>query len=200
MVFYVQVIPESQPLTPISTSTSDHPRTPQSVRSLDSEPMIPPPPVAAPTSSSSGKSNGRKRKLERAGVTRTSSSVTGSIDENISAASALHMDSSTPSRGHGSTTSHTSNSHSSPCANNKRQIIVQNDMMESPTTSGQGHGINGNSGHESGASPHTNSDPDSSLDTARWRKTTGGHSQAWDASVSDPSTILTCSALQLRVL
>lgn len=196
-----QVLPDSQPLTPISTSTPDHPRTPQSVRSLDSEPMIPPPPVAPVASSVvSGKSSGRKRKMDRGGGSRNVGSVTATtIDESISAAAALHMDAGNPttsSRGHGGTTSsHTSNSHSSPCAN-KRQIIVQNEMMESPvsnsvnsattSSSGQGQGINGNSGHESGASPHTNSgnDPDNAVETARWRKTGGSHSQAWDASVS----------------
>lgn len=129
--------------------------------------------------------------------TSSAAVVTATLDDSISAAATLHMEagnSSTSSRGH-SSTSHTSNSHSSPCAN-KRQIIVQNDMMESPvsnsvnsataSSSGQGQGINGNSGHESGASPHTNSssDPDNSVETARWRKPGGSHSQAWDASVS----------------
>lgn len=124
--------------------------------------------------------------------------TSAAIDESISAAAALHMDggatSGSGSRGHGTTSHTTSNSHSSPCAN-KRQIIVQNEMMESPASNsvnstsssgGQGQGINGSAGHETIASPHTNSvaDSDHSIDSARWRKTSASHSQAWDASVS----------------
>lgn len=138
------------------------------------------------------------------GATHRNSGAVSSIDEGISAAAALHHSlegTTTSSRGHAST-SHTSNSHSSPCAN-KRQIIVQNDIMESPvsnsvnssatatSSSGQGQGINGNSGHDSGASPHTNSssDPDNSGESARWRKS-GAHSQAWEASVSGAHVLI----------
>lgn len=173
IILIFQVLPDSQPLTPISASTPDHPdaRTPQSVRSLDSEPMIPP---SAPTVSVQGPVKaGRKRKNAK------QTNVTANTGENLSG---LHS----TSHNHNHTTTHLS----SPCA--KRQIIVQNDVMDG--TSGNvssNHGHNGSLtapvtpgsvGHDSASSPH-HSEADNSGDSARWRKI-NHQPQSWDSSVT----------------
>lgn len=170
-----QVLPDSQPLTPISSSTPDHPdaRTPQSVRSLDSEPMVPPS-VTTPVQGS--QKAGRKRKVDRNSARQSSLGV--SAGESMTAA------------GSGSMLGHHSTSLSSPCA--KRQIIVQNDVMDGTpgNSSNSSHGHNGSLtapvtpgsvGHDSGSSPH-HSEPDNSGDSARWRKISH-QPQTWDNTV-----------------
>lgn len=160
----IQVLPDSQPLTPISASTPDHPdaRTPQSVRSLDSEPMVPPT-VPAPVQA---QKSGRKRKVDRGGGRNTNSAGNG---ENMSGGLHSHNHNTTPL--------------SSPCA--KRQIIVQNEVLEGAPG---GHNGNltapvtpGSVGHESGSSPH-HSEPDNSGDSARWRKI-NHQPQTWENTV-----------------
>ncbi|CAG7822343.1 unnamed protein product, partial [Allacma fusca] len=175
--FPSQVLPESQPLTPISTSTPDHAdaRTPQSVRSMDSEPLVIPP--VANVNPAPVKANQRKRKIDRASINHNSSSRghTGpaSTSEDLPSIG-LPMDA--PSNNNQS-------NHSSPCA--KRQIIVQNDVMDG--TSSHSHGNHTGSvtpasvGHDSGSSPHHSSiEADNSGDSARWRKVS--HPSHWDSS------------------
>jgi hypothetical protein len=179
-----QALSDSQPLTPVSSSTPDHPdaRTPQSVRSLDSEPMVPPStpvvPVQGPTKP------GRKRKVDRnASNTRhhhTTASVT-SIEESMAGGN----------NSTGGLNSSNSTISTSSCA--KRQIIVQNDVMDVPSnnhaTSRSGHNNGtltapvtpGSVGHDSGSSPH-HSEADNSGDSARWRKI-NHQPTPWDTAV-----------------
>lgn len=157
---------ESQPLTPISSTTPDHgdARTPQSVRSLDSEPFVP-----VPVKSTKG----RKRKLERKGSN-------GNVTQ-------MGLDSGV---GHQTVENH-SHSHPSNCS--KRQIIVPNEISDGgkPVVanggmeSGMSNGISATSVHVdnmSNASPHNSSiETDNSGDSTRWRKSSHQH---WSASVS----------------
>jgi hypothetical protein len=74
----------------------------------------------------------------------------------------------------------------------KRQIIVQNDVLDgtpgnSNSSSSHGHGslpapvTPGSVGHDSGSSPH-HSEPDNSGDSHRWRKISH-QPQNWESSV-----------------
>ena len=179
--FSLQVLPESQPLTPISTSTPDHgdARTPQSVRSLDSEPpsslVIPPVVNVTPTPV---KANQRKRKIDR-----------GSINQGSNHSSRNH-NAATPVGGDGNITplglpmEAPSTNQPSPCA--KRQIIVQNEVMDGSHPHGNHAGpvTPASVNHESAASPHHSSsiEADNSGDSARWRKVS--HQSHWESAVS----------------
>ncbi len=183
-----QVLTDSQPLTPISSSTPDHhdARTPQSVRSLDSEPMIPP--SVPPTPIQGPQKPGRKRKVDRNSVRQTHSASTsggGGGENNMTTTGSSGMHS------HNSSNQQHS-SLSSPCA--KRQIIVQNEVMDgtpgnsSSSSSHGGHNGSltapvtpGSVGHDSGSSPH-HSEPDNSGDSARWRKI-NHQPHTWESTV-----------------
>lgn len=107
LLFLLQVLPDSQPI-----STPDHLERTQSVRSLDSEPMVPP--SVVPTPVQGPQKSGRKRKgIDRNSVRQSNSSASSATDNMTpSGSSSAGMLSS----GH-------AHSLSSPCA--KRQIIVQ---------------------------------------------------------------------------
>ena len=179
--FSFQVLPESQPLTPISTSTPDHgdARTPQSVRSLDSEPsslVVPPVINVTPTPV---KGNQRKRKMDRASINQTTGATHSSRNHSTTPVgddmTPLGLSMEAPS----------TNTQPSPCA--KRQIIVQNEVMDGSHTNSHGNHVGpvtpASVSHESGSSPHHSSiEADNSGDSARWRKVS--HQSHWESTVS----------------
>jgi len=166
------VHPESQPLTPVSSCTPDHAdaRTPQSIRSLESEPLIHP--VVT-------KQSGRKRKLDRnaskienlPALSNQSGSVLSTPHVNHTVA---HTHSSSPLR----------TATASPCT--KRQSLGQSEgttTMESATNlSLQSQAISRTS---NGSSPHAGGiDSDSGVtDNPRWRKSVH-QPPSWENAVS----------------
>ncbi|XP_035703736.1 protein trachealess isoform X3 [Folsomia candida] len=182
------VLPDSQPI-----STPDHLERTQSVRSLDSEPMVPP--SVVPTPVQGPQKSGRKRKgIDRNSVRQSNSSASSATDNMTpSGSSSAGMLSS----GH-------AHSLSSPCA--KRQIIVQqqltqpqNEVMDGTpggNSSNSSHGHNGSLtapvtpgsvGHDSGSiSPHHSEPDNSSGDSARWRKI-NHQPHAWESTGSTSS-------------
>lgn len=150
---------ESQPLTPISSSTPEHVevRTPQSVRS-EAEPFastIPPQPTKV--------TKGRKRKVER--VNAKSPVVNG--DE---------CPDSGPNHAHNNL-----HNHHNPCS--KRQVIVQNEVLDIPN--GLQNGGSSLVDTSTSASPHLhlrNIDSEHHSEAAvRWRK--GQNQGHWDGAV-----------------
>ena len=185
------MIPETQPLTPISTSTPDHPeaRTPQSVRSLDSEPFTNPiPPSSAKNTPAQPGGKGRKRKLDRTNqnVTRATTPSNSMVNGDEGHSGPMHLNPTAGNHAHHNPHNH---NHSTPCA--KRQIIVQNELMDgngagsiSGTTNGGGSITSGSVTNENGTStsPHHSSiDTDNSGDSIRWRK--NHHQGHWDGPV-----------------
>jgi hypothetical protein len=134
--------------------------------------MVPP---SIPTPAQGSHKVGRKRKVDRNSA-RQANNGGGAVNvgENMTPSMLAH------------------NHNTSSCA--KRQIIVQNDVMDGTTgnSSNSSHGHNNNGsltapvtpgsvGHDSGSSPH-HSEPDNSSDSVRWRKISH-QPQTWDNTV-----------------